>query len=208
VRRERARWRIGIDFDNTLVRYDAIFALAARERGLVSGALPATKLQVRDMLRRAGREAAWTELQGHVYGVRMEEAEAFPEAIEVLRELRDRGHEIFIVSHRTRHPALGPAYDLHQAARDWMARHLHGGDAAVDAAHIYLETTREDKILRIRDLRCDVFVDDLPEVLVAAGFPPTTRRILFDPDGRHVPPDGVERARSWAEVSDLIGEGA
>jgi hypothetical protein len=199
--------RIGVDFDNTLVRYDEVFGRAAQERGLVPESPRASKLQVRDILRRTGREEAWVELQGHVYGTRMEEAAAFPGAIELLSELRERGHELFIVSHRTRHPALGPAHDLHQAARDWMARHLRrDGRPVVDAAHIYLETTREEKIRRIRAVGCEVFVDDLPEVLLAAEFPPFTRRILFDPDGSHPASHGLERVRTWAELAPLLEE--
>jgi hypothetical protein len=200
------RRRLGVDFDNTLVCYDGVFARAARERGLVSGALLPSKLQVRDTLRRDGREEAWVELQGHVYGRRMDEARAFPGAIELLAEARARAHEVFIVSHRTLHPARGPAYDLHQAARDWIARHLrHGGEPVVDAANVYLETTREEKIRRIGELACEVFVDDLPEVLLAKGFPAETRRILFDPDGSHPDDHGLERVRSWREMAQLLG---
>jgi len=121
--------------------------------------------------------------------------------------VRERGHELFIVSHRTRHPALGPAYDLHQAARDWIARHLrHHGRPVVDAAHVYLETTREDKIRRIGELGCEVFVDDLPEVLLAQEFPPSIRRILFDPDGIHPVSHGLERVRTWSELGLVFEE--
>jgi phosphoserine phosphatase len=201
------RRRIGVDFDNTLVRYDDVFGRAARERGLVPESGEASKLQVRDLLRRTGREEAWVELQGHVYGTRMDEAEAFPGAIELLCDVRERGHEIFIVSHRTRHPALGPAYDLHQAAREWIARHLRRDDQpVVDPAHVYLETTRQEKIGRIRELACELFVDDLPEVLLAEEFPPSTRRILFDPDGGHPATHGLERVRTWSELARLIEE--
>jgi hypothetical protein len=200
---ERERRRIGVDFDNTLVRYDEVFARAARERGLVAGSLT-SKLQVRDALRRSGRETAWVELQGHVYGTRMEEAEAFPGALEMLSAWQSRGHELFIVSHRTLHPALGPAYDLHQAAREWMARRLQrDGRPVVDAARVFLETTREEKIRRIAALGCDVFVDDLPEVLLAPEFPASTRRILFDPEGLH-PAGPLERVRAWSELTALL----
>jgi hypothetical protein len=75
----------------------------------------------------------------------------------------------------------------------------------VDPEHVYLEATREEKIRRIREVGCDVFVDDLPEVLLAEEFPPSTRRILFDPDGSHSARDGLERVRTWSELA-LIEE--
>jgi hypothetical protein len=199
------RRRIGVDLDNTLVCYDAVFGRAAREQGLVPQGAARSKLQVRDILRRTGREEAWTELQGHVYGTRMDEADSFPGAVELLVELAARGHELFVVSHRTRQPARGPAYDLHQAAREWIARRLRRGDQVVlDPAHVFLETTRAEKIQRIRELGCQVFVDDLPEVLLAEDFPPATRRILFDPDDSHPPAPGLERVRAWSELARLL----
>lgn len=191
--------RLGVDLDNTLVRYDGLFARLARTRGLVPEEA-ASKLQVRDHLRRTGREDAWTELQGYVYGPGMADAEAFAGAAELLGQARRRGHEVFVVSHRTRRPALGPEYDLHAAARAWIADRL----PVVEASHVYLETTREEKIERIRTLACGMFVDDLPEVLLAESFPPSTRRVLFDPDGNHGTGRGVERVHAWSELARLL----
>ena len=67
--------RIGIDFDNTIVCYDEIFHRLAVERGLIGPDAPRGKSMVRDALRRSGREAEWTRLQGEAYGPRIGEAE-------------------------------------------------------------------------------------------------------------------------------------
>ena len=53
--------RIGIDFDNTIVSYDALFHKVAREAGLVPESVAATKVAVRDYLREIGREDDWTK---------------------------------------------------------------------------------------------------------------------------------------------------
>ena len=74
--------RIGIDFDNTIACYDQLFHRMALEKGLIPADLPEGKSQVRDYLRHGGKEDAWTELQGHVYGARMGEAPPFPGVIE------------------------------------------------------------------------------------------------------------------------------
>jgi len=42
---------IGIDFDNTIITYDAVFVAAARERGLISEDFSAGKQAVRDFIR-------------------------------------------------------------------------------------------------------------------------------------------------------------
>jgi len=47
---------LGVDFDNTIVRYDDLFHRVAVERGLVPATVPARKNDVRDFLRQQGRE--------------------------------------------------------------------------------------------------------------------------------------------------------
>lgn len=193
--------RIGIDFDNTIVSYDALFHRVARERGLVPADLPPTKLGVRDHLRQTGREDVWTELQGYVYGARMGEAAAYPGAIDFFAWARAARMDVFIVSHKTRHPFLGHPYDLHQAAHGWVRKSLTGRpQSLIEEACVYFELTREEKLARIAALDLDCFIDDLPEILLAAEFPPRTARLLFDPDGT-LPPDARMRAfRSWPEL--------
>jgi hypothetical protein len=205
VAREARPLRLGVDFDNTLVCYDEVFGRAAQELDLVPGG--GSKLQVRDALRQAGREEAWIELQGHVYGTRMDQARAFPGALDALCAMRDGGLEVFIISHRTLYPARGPAHDLHQAARDWILRHVRrDGRPLVEADRVFLETTRAEKLRRIAAVDCRVFLDDLPEVLLAPDFPAATRRILFDPDGSH-PHHALERIRAWWELPRLLAGG-
>src|SRR5579862_1715508 len=130
--------RIGIDFDNTIVSYDALFHKVACERDLIPPDTPVNKVAVRDHLRRIGKEELWTELQGYVYGARMDEALAYPGVIEFLSGAAAAGHELAIVSHKTRHPFLGPQYDLHAAARRWVERHLRQDEIALlPAAQVF-----------------------------------------------------------------------
>jgi hypothetical protein len=191
--------RVGLDFDNTIVSYDVLFHKVAREQDVVPPDTPVNKLAVRDYLRRVGREEVWTEIQGTVYGARMNEAVAYPGVIEFLIWANQVGHEIAIVSHKTKHPFLGPQYDLHAAARTWVEQHLcKNGSPLIPSAQVFFELTKEEKLARIRDFRCDVFLDDLPEILQANGFPVSTWRILFDPDGHHTAAlPGIPTVQSW-----------
>lgn len=192
--------RIGLDFDNTIVSYDVLFHKVAREQDVVPPDTPVNKVAVRDHLRRIGREEVWTEMQGYVYGARMDEALAYPGVIEFLRWAGKAGHELAIVSHKTRHPFLGPQYDLHAAARAWVERHLcEKGSPLIPAGQVFFELTKEEKLKRIGSFGCDIFLDDLPEILQASGFPASTRRILFDPEGHHAAMalPGVTVVQSW-----------
>jgi len=94
--------RIGIDFDNTIVSYDALFHKVARERDLIPHDTPVNKVAVRDHLRQIGKEELWTEMQGYVYGARMDEALAYPGVIDFLSSATAAGHELAIVSHKTK----------------------------------------------------------------------------------------------------------
>ena len=109
--------RIGIDFDNTIACYDGVFHEAALERGLIPPDLARDKNSVRDHLNGAGRKDDFTELQGYVYGARMELVSPYPGFAEFVGAARKAGHDLFVVSHKTRHPILGPKHDMHAAAR-------------------------------------------------------------------------------------------
>jgi hypothetical protein len=196
---------LGTDFDNTLVQYDQLFHALARERGLIPGTVAADKTAIRDYLRRAGREADWTELQGIAYGPEIGRAAAYPGAIEALRQLQARGHEVHIISHKSRQPYRGARHDLHQAARSWLERQgLAPPGRPGAASRVCFELTLPGKLGRIRDSQCDWFVEDLPEVLLHPEFPGRTRRILLDPAGRFPQPAGCRRIESWAQLADCL----
>lgn len=200
------RMRIGLDFDNTIVCYDGIFHKVALEQGLIPEELPVSKDKVRDHLRVTGREAAWTLMQGSVYGERMREAAAFPGVLDFLRMARASGSEVCIISHRTRVPFLGPEYDLHAAATRWMEEHgfFDPECGGLSRDMVYLELTRDAKLKRIAEMGCHLFMDDLPEVLAEPCFPEGVERFLFS-TGVDCPPDSRFTAvQSWPEFENLI----
>jgi len=176
---------IGVDFDNTIVRYDELFHRLACERGLIPAGVPATKEQVRDYLREQRREDDWTVLQGYVYGARMDEAAPFPGVLGFFSEAARRGIDLVIISHKTRRPYAGEGYDLHQAARHWLEINGFFDPARIGLppSRVFFEETRAEKLGRIAKEQCTHFIDDLPELLREAAFPPETRRILFRPQG-------------------------
>src|ERR1700761_1905157 len=186
--------RIGIDFDNTTACYDGVFHAAALERGLIPANLGSDKNAVRDHLNGHGRADDFTELQGYVYGARMDLASPYPGFGEFVTAARKAGHDLAIVSHKTRHPILGPRHDLHAAARGFLVeRGLVGsGDGQIDPAKVFFELAKEAKVARIAALGCEAFIDDLPEIFAAPDYPGATRRILFDPR------QSIRRARAPA----------
>src|SRR5262249_54512572 len=116
----------------------------------------------------------------------MRDADVYPGVMEFLSWARDCGIESLIISHKTRYPFLGPRYDLHEAARNWVRDTLKTSTGTlVPQDQVYFETSKEAKLARVLQKQCDVFIDDLPEILLAPAFPGNVSRILFDPIGHH-----------------------
>ena len=197
---------VGVDFDNTIVRCDELFHRAAVELGLILTAVAVSKAEVRQQLRESGREDAWTELQGYVYGVLIRDAPLFSGVREFFVRCRERGVGVCIISHKTRHPVLGRAYDLHRAAHEWLER--QGFYAArgigLARARVFFEPTKRDKLQRIARVACSHFVDDLPEFLTEPEFPRGVERILFDPNDEYRDDGHFQRVTSWAEIERLL----
>ena len=199
--------RIGIDFDNTIACYDGVFHAAALERGLIPSELGRDKNSVRDHLNGAGRNDDFTELQGYIYGARMDLVAPYPGFAGFVAAARKAGHELFVVSHKTRHPLLGPKYDMHAAARGFLSAHGLMGEGAlqIDPSRVFFELTKEEKIARAAVIGCEIFIDDLPEILTMPGFPDGMRRILFDPTNQFAgvaeSMGNLDRRLSWALIA-------
>lgn len=200
---------LGIDFDNTLVSYDGVFHRVASDQGLITSDVGRGKDDVRGYLRKADREDDWTALQGEVYGARMHLASLYEGAAEAISKLMAAGARIRIISHKTRFPFRGPRYDLHEAARGFLASQGIAGaaQALLEPSSVFFELTIEEKLERIGSEKCAVFIDDLPEILSHPQFPRHVRPVLFDPQDIHAAHGGLDRVRSWRDVEQLFSRG-
>lgn len=175
---------IGLDLDNTLIDYDAVFG----EIGATLGMLPAdhhslNKTEVRAYLRRQpDGETQWMRLQGQVYGRYLDAARLYPGVAEFLTRLKALGVTVSIVSHKTRFGHYDPAQvSLWDAAVAFLdKRGFFAADGfALRRERVFFEETRSAKLARIAAIQCDIFIDDLPEVLLDPAFPARTERLWF-----------------------------
>jgi len=196
---------LGLDFDNTLIRYDSLFHQVALERAWIPADTPQDKVAVRDYLRAVGREDDWTLLQGVVYGTRILDAEPFEGVLDTLARLHERDVPMRIVSHKTRTPYLGEPCDLHAAARAWLSKQgFHRDDGlGWSEDQVHFELTKNDKIARIVALGCTHYVDDLPEILEM--LPAQVTKILFAPNGASGVPQDWHVLREWNALPAIVG---
>lgn len=189
---------IAIDLDNTIIRYDRAFEAAAARLLCLPADTSINKATVKTAALTAGGNDLWTRLQGLAYGEEITKAEIFPGCIEFFASARE---ELVIVSHKTRFPALGQSTDLREAARAFLALTPLAG------IPLHFLDTREGKVAKLAKLQPRALIDDLPEVLLTPGFPPSTVFHLFDPDNNHPSWSATPRICSWSEAhSSLFNE--
>lgn len=191
--------KIGIDFDNTIVCYDDVFYIAALEQGLIPQNINKDKSSVRDYLRSIGKEEEWIVLQGYIYGPGLTLATPFEGIQNFLNYAVKNKHDISIISHKTLHPYRGPKYNLQEFAKKWLKEKLD-----TNMIKIFFELTLQEKLSRIRDSKCDYFIDDLPELLFEENFPTFTKKVLFDPQNRYPKDDRYLKFSSWKDLSQFF----
>ena len=195
---------LGLDFDNTIIKYDELFHRVAFEKNLISADFPKEKNTVRNYLREKNIEDEWIIIQGEVYGDRIKEAIPFEGMLERLEKLRIKKIPINIISHKTRVPYLGPKIDLHAAAINWMKINHFFDQYGLNFTppQIYFEETKEEKIDRIMANGCTHYVDDLPEILEM--IPNGIQKILFSPNHSQKFSEKWTVINSWKELPAIL----
>lgn len=197
---------VGIDFDNTIVSYDELMRRVAIDRGLIREDEGRTKREVRDRIReRPEGEIEWQKLQALVYGPLMRDAQPIEGVEEFIGRCRTAGIPVCIVSHKTEFASYDETRtNLRTAALEWMRMHrfFEPAGLGLDRDSVYFESTRIDKIERIRRVGCSHFIDDLEEVFLEPSFPDGVLKILYSPQSTSMPAAGVRLMPSWRALCD------
>lgn len=196
---------IGIDFDNTIVSYDLLFYKIAIEKKIIPPTIQKRKNSVRDYLRNIGKNDIWTELQGIAYGLRIEEAAIFPGVIDFFTYAKRNNIKISIVSHKTKYPVIGPSINLHNAAERLLIKNgfFNDSEYLIKRECVYFLETKEQKIKKIKNINCDIFIDDLPEIFFDKIFPDNVMKILFDPFIKEKN-SSLLKMDNWNNLVDII----
>lgn len=197
--------RIGVDFDNTIAKYDRLFAALAVEGGLLPCAPEGGKTAVRDAVRALPNgDEEWQHLQAKAYGARMAEADLSAGFSRFVARCRARGLPLFIVSHKSARSQIEPTGPgLRAAALAWMESKAFFDPSyfGFDREAVYFEDTRAQKISRIRDLHCTHFIDDLVEVFEEPDFPDDVLGLLLTSRDDGADPANVVRCKGWNDVT-------
>lgn len=199
---------IGLDFDNTIVEYTPLFRSLALEKGWLEETSPAqSKKDVRDSVRLLpDGEMKWRDLQAAIYGPRILDAKPFDGVREFLLACREKGLEIQVVSHKTEFAAndFDKTCSLREMALKWFdANGFFSDEYGLSREQVYFADTRHEKVTKVADLGCVVFVDDLIETFREDGFPPDVKQILF---AEGEPDFNGAVASDWGEIASFVEE--
>lgn len=197
--------KIGIDFDNTLIDYSKLFYDLALARGWIEPNHPSSKEGVKSrLISQDGNDLRWQELQSIAYGREIIKAPAFEGAISFLQDALTRGHKLVVVSHKTERSNFDPNVELRKWALEWIKK----VELPIPIDQIFFEPTKADKVARIAELGCDIFIDDLVEVFEETHFPKSCTSILFSPSSESVhspkPSRAMYSGQTWNEVANYV----
>lgn len=174
---------IGIDFDNTIIQYDNVFFDVALKLNFIQPHCPKNKFSIREQVRQLNDgEIKWRKLQALVYGEHISSAYLAPGFIDFIGYCRKLNIKVYIISHKTKFAYLDEtAIDLHKSAILWLTKKHFFNRLGFKMSDIFFLETRKEKIEKIKDLKCNLFIDDLPEVFLEPNFPIDVKKILYNP---------------------------
>lgn len=174
------KYKVGLDFDNTIICYDDVFHTIALKKGWIKKDFPHSKVLVKEFLvKEDHNDLRWQELQAEAYGEEIFTAHFYPEALQVIKTLKDLGHELHIVSHKSEYSHLRKEVNLRQKALEWMEQNKLL--EIIPPSNVHFAADRNQKVEKIKNLGIDFFLDDLLEVLEHPQFPSSTLRFHFTP---------------------------
>lgn len=199
---------LGVDFDNTLVNYDDILWKTARRMGFIDGSVRRYKKSIRDAIRPLpDGEKKWQEVQAQVYGRAMNEAVLIDGVQEFVGMCRRGRVPVYIVSHKTEFAFQDTGkINLRQAALDWMTQKdfFEPKGFGFSADQVFFESTRQEKLGRIRQLGCTHFIDDLEETFLENSFPSQTAKILYSAQLEMPSDEDITVMRNWKQIYDYF----
>jgi len=197
---------LGIDFDNTLANYDDVLYTVALRSNLITADTPKNKRTIRDKIRELpDGENKWQKLQAYIYGKGMKDSLVFEGVEQFFKTCRDHEINVSIISHKTEFASMDEDnVNLRDTAIDWMKqnRFFDRDGLGVLPDKVYFESTRQEKIDRIKQLGCTHFIDDLEETFLETSFPDHVEKILYAKGRSDL--KGVIACNTWKEIYDYF----
>lgn len=194
---------IGIDFDNTIINYDKIFYYLALKKKLINKNILIEKEAIKNDLIKNNLYNEWVSLQGEVYSKYVLKGKINNFFIPVIKKLLKK-YELHIISHKTKYPVIGEKINLRFKALEWIEKNIIQ-KVNFKKNNIHFASTQVSKIQIIKAKKCNIFIDDLEDVLINTKFPKNCKKILFN-DQIKQDKNEIYLASNWNKIYKIITE--
>ena len=174
---------VGLDLDNTIIDYSQLFQKLLIEQAWCKEQ-PDSKQELKNVVvALENGQQKWEFLQWQAYGPRCSEARLSSGFLNFLEQGHQKKFQFCVLSHKTvfasqDHRHIHPLRESAiQALDKWGVFSVPGSPLTQNDVHF--ADHREEKLSLIHKMGCDIFVDDLFEVLEHPQFPKTTKPIWF-----------------------------
>jgi len=196
---------IGVDLDNTIIDYSLAYGVISKQFEFETELVD--RMSIRTHLRLQENGIEWERFQALLYTEGLISAQPAKGVREFFEWCCISQIEVSIVSHKTiQTPEIFGAQNLRQPAIDWLSEHSLVSDF-VESDHLHFCATQSEKVNTINEIGCDVFIDDLLEVLVNPELSSEISRVLYVgestknlPDKQKVVPMNFFDLRNWLEL--------
>lgn len=187
---------IGIDLDNTIINYSKIFERKAKEN--VNLRSVKNKDDIKKILFQRNDIQTWKKIQSEVYGESLYLAKPYIGFISKLKNILKK-NEIKIISHKTKVSYFNNSINLHDVTKVWLEKNIFSKLNQIEKSKIklFLEITKNNKINKIIDEECDIFIDDLEEILKL--LPNKIIKYLFNYNKKNNKSDIFKIINNWKE---------
>lgn len=197
--------KIGLDLDNTIINYNKSFCTVAQEKGWIDESHDLSKSEVKKKLvQEDGHDERWQVLQSLCYGPELSRAIIHEGVESFVRFCRANNFELIIISHKTKYSNYNSKVELRDAATQWLFNSPIISDKLIPIENVTYCSTVDEKVLTIKEAKCDLFIDDLEKIFTHSDFPLETMRILFS----EVAPksDQVIHIESWERILSFVSK--
>jgi thiamine kinase-like enzyme len=196
---------VGIDLDNTIIKYDNAFLEAAKFLNLNIPEEIESKTDLKNYCIALNEgELVWQKIQGLAYGkFLLKNAKLYIGVKRFIWRLKNKGHIIKIISHKTKFGHYDDEkYLLREVATEFLKKNnIINCDSPLVNDLIFLNT-RKEKIEKILSENVEIFIDDLKEVIFDLKNYKQIKTIHFN-EG-YIGFDKEEVKSDWQQIDNLI----
>lgn len=196
---------VGIDLDNTIIKYDNAFIEAAKSLNINIPFGVINKIDLKKHCNSLNEgELIWQRIQGLAYGkFLLKNAKLYTGVKRFIWRLKNKGHIIKIISHKTKFGHFDEdKLSLREIATEFLKnnRIINNESPLVD--DVFFLNTRNKKVEKILSEKVEIFIDDLKEVIFDLKKISQIKTIHFDENYNGL--NNEEVKSDWQQIDNLI----